>query len=382
MPFSNPIMGGPNFIRPVMQSPGFNIPSETGWAIYENGNAYFFSIVAQGTITATSFIGTDFVINSNGAFFYNGTPGAGTLSVAITSAAGTDTYGNVYYAGLTVYGNNGTNVQGLRLPTGNANENSPGYVATGVAATSPGTPYIQIVSPQSTGASESDQSYIELLASQPGVASSSQGQLVYKDNTGVSHDLLVWGLNGPSIGNILVFQNTTLPSTFTSAAPVYAGSGHIKYVGSDGSAYNTGSYHAIATGQTVSVNAFVTGISGINVAAGTYRIHSLLYCKMGTTAAGFQIAIEGPAASLVSVVVKAYELGVAGYTGYLTSVLSALNSFTASGTIPISQTFAIELDGFITFSAAGSTFALEVQENTTGDTWTINNGYLDLMPAT
>ena len=73
---------------------------------YENGDAYVFNIVAQGTIR-TEFIGTDFVISDLGAFFYTGTPALGNLRMSITNAAGNnDGVGNPYQENITIY--NGT----------------------------------------------------------------------------------------------------------------------------------------------------------------------------------------------------------------------------------------------------------------------------------
>jgi hypothetical protein len=64
------------------------------------GNAYPQGFnVTQGAISGTTFSGTDFIINSAGAFFYSGTPAAGNLFNAIASAAGTDAFGNAYLAG-------------------------------------------------------------------------------------------------------------------------------------------------------------------------------------------------------------------------------------------------------------------------------------------
>ncbi|MCW2899979.1 MAG: hypothetical protein JWO67_2244, partial [Streptosporangiaceae bacterium] len=71
--FAQPIVAGQNLLIPGIQSPNFSIAGQTGWAILKTGQAYFFSITASGTVTATAFIGTNFVINSPGAFFYNGT---------------------------------------------------------------------------------------------------------------------------------------------------------------------------------------------------------------------------------------------------------------------------------------------------------------------
>ena len=96
-----------NLVIPSVQSPNFSIPGKTGWSIMKNGDAYFFNIVAQGTITATEFIGTDFVISDLGAFFYTGTPALGNLRMSITNAAGSnDGVGNPYQENITIY--NGT----------------------------------------------------------------------------------------------------------------------------------------------------------------------------------------------------------------------------------------------------------------------------------
>src|ERR1700722_3917242 len=106
--FTSPIVGGQGTILiPAIQSPNFNLVAQTGWSIQKNGNAYFFNITASGSITASSFVGTDFFINSLGEFFYSGTPAAGNLiaSIAPTSGAN-DGHGNPYNEGISVYGSN------------------------------------------------------------------------------------------------------------------------------------------------------------------------------------------------------------------------------------------------------------------------------------
>jgi hypothetical protein len=92
--FSNPIIGGGGaLVYPAIHSPNFSEATMTGWSIDKNGNAFFYGITTSG-----EFAGTNFVISSAGAFFYSGTPAKGTLVLAITNAAGTDPYGNVYDA--------------------------------------------------------------------------------------------------------------------------------------------------------------------------------------------------------------------------------------------------------------------------------------------
>lgn len=89
------------------------------------GNAYPQGLnVAVGTITGTTFKGTNFIINSSGLFFYSGTPALGNLIAVIAPASGVDSFGNAYSAGITsqenVFGTS-TNIFGsgmqFKLPT-------------------------------------------------------------------------------------------------------------------------------------------------------------------------------------------------------------------------------------------------------------------------
>ena len=97
--FSDPIIGGGgSLVYPSIHSPNFSQATQTGWSIDKNGNAFFYGIVTSG-----EFTGTDFIINSAGAFFYSGTPAAGNLAASISQSAGTDTFGNAWLQGITYY---------------------------------------------------------------------------------------------------------------------------------------------------------------------------------------------------------------------------------------------------------------------------------------
>lgn len=110
MPFANQILGGQStLVRPAIKSPNFAHGS-AGWSINKDGSAEFNSATIRGTVTAGEFVGTDFIINQSGAFFYNGTPAHGNMVASIASVTGTDQFGNVYGAGVNVYAP-GTNAQ-------------------------------------------------------------------------------------------------------------------------------------------------------------------------------------------------------------------------------------------------------------------------------
>jgi hypothetical protein len=96
--FANPIIGGGgSLVYPSIHSPNY-AAGTSGWTIKKDGSAEFNNLTIRGT-----FDGTDFIINSGGAFFYSGTPAAGNLIASITSASGTDSFGNTYQQGITSY---------------------------------------------------------------------------------------------------------------------------------------------------------------------------------------------------------------------------------------------------------------------------------------
>jgi Right handed beta helix region len=84
-----------------LRSPNY-VTGVSGWTINQDGSAEFNNLTIRGT-----FKGTNFEINSNGAFFYSGPPAAGNLIASIANTAGTDSHTNAYLAGLTVYGSSG-----------------------------------------------------------------------------------------------------------------------------------------------------------------------------------------------------------------------------------------------------------------------------------
>jgi hypothetical protein len=108
--FSNPIVGGGGgLVYPSIHSPGFNVANppaspNPSWGILKSGLAYFFGLILSGgTIT-----GPNYIINSNGWFFYGGTPANGNLVASfVGNTGGTDQFGNTYQPGDTVYTPNG-----------------------------------------------------------------------------------------------------------------------------------------------------------------------------------------------------------------------------------------------------------------------------------
>lgn len=101
--WGNPIVGGTSLRIPAITSPNFNLvtPSASptpSWGILQSGLAYFFGL----TLTGGTITGPDYIINTAGIFLYSGTPANGNLIGSWAGTAGTDAFGNVYPAGLSV----------------------------------------------------------------------------------------------------------------------------------------------------------------------------------------------------------------------------------------------------------------------------------------
>jgi hypothetical protein len=122
--FSNPIVAGNDLVIPQVNSPNFSLAGQTGWAILKNGLAYFFNVtLSGGTIT-----GPDYIFNTQGLFFYAGTPAAGNLIAWFAPGSGTDQFGNTFTEGLNV-GGTGQNIS--LIPA----QNSAFDVTTTIAGT-------------------------------------------------------------------------------------------------------------------------------------------------------------------------------------------------------------------------------------------------------
>lgn len=65
----NPVVGGTFLRRTAIQSPDY-VQGTSGWSVNQDGTAELNSATIRGTVIATQFAGTDFVINAQGIFIY------------------------------------------------------------------------------------------------------------------------------------------------------------------------------------------------------------------------------------------------------------------------------------------------------------------------
>jgi hypothetical protein len=424
--FSNPIIGGGGgLVYPSIHSPNFSLPAQTGWAILKNGDAYFYQLtIAGGSIIVGA--------SGGGVFFYNGTPGLGNAPIFAIVAPGTtkdpfgntvqavmnigslsgahlgaDDSGNLYLAdptgdtriymspslqllafytagtarllmtlagsagtdplshsaypqGLKFYGSNGSyirlddngTVATLFLGGGAASEQNPGKLATTVEGTTPNYEVLDLIGPQ-YNSPYGDYCWIELQSSYSDGSSYAGANLFYTDRSGTQHLVLEWGEGGIFARNI-----------------------------TDGGAYDIQALHLIATPinqpVTSTTPAVITGLSQ-TVAAGTYVLRGVMRAVMGSTSAALNIGLNGPAASVT-------YLDISFFSPYPTTTSQiiqtlALGNTTNSATITNGDDCQIRIDGYITFTAPG-TLEVTAAEHTSGDSWTLVAGVLDLMPVT
>ena len=105
--FRHDISGGNgNLIIISFQSPDF-ISGKQGWQVKKNGDVEFNSGTFRGIVTGGEFEGNNFIINSQGQFFYNGTPAIDNLIVSISGTATNDPFGTPVIQGIEVNGAGG-----------------------------------------------------------------------------------------------------------------------------------------------------------------------------------------------------------------------------------------------------------------------------------
>jgi hypothetical protein len=92
--FQHDVAGGQgNLVIPQLQSPNFDLATQTGWAILRNGDAYFFNVTATGEITGNTVVVQG---SGGGVFIYDGPAALNSLVVAVAGASGVDEFGNGY----------------------------------------------------------------------------------------------------------------------------------------------------------------------------------------------------------------------------------------------------------------------------------------------
>lgn len=390
----------------------------------------------QTSVIPLLIAGNTVVINSSGAFFYNGVPALGNLLVSIAPTGGTDPYGNVYKSGFFVAtgqfqaGNMIVNSTGLFIYSGTPAAgnliavlaNAAGTDAFGNAWHWPGlniigpgtTSYIAIADNPSLPAVIMNPSGATHLTVQPQIFSSN-------NNAGAANEISVLALTtGKETGNadaaIQAFSasadNTVGPSiiyefggsvamTMTPAGlllpneggnPAAVGSQSILYTQASGSAsvldsadgqpYTTqrqtqviGSPVALAAAPGTSpFSIFAAQANGVR----NYRIHGQIYVTVSGAAQQLSMGVGVPA-------------GGGGHFGCSLSraaVLVATSQFDnnvltglgAAASLAVGNSYVLLFDGVANIVNNGN-IAVTFAATNAGDLTVLTNSFCEFMPC-
>jgi hypothetical protein len=307
-----------------------------------------------------------------GLYVYSPAQAAGDLIASIAAAGGTDGIGNEVVQGIAAYYTDASgNLWAVAL--------SPVLGGLGWANLTTlleGAPNISASGNATTGV------YLQLVSGESAV-SASQAQLQLFDSVSSGNGAPLAAFNSP-----LALANVPVPGSLASQALLYAVAGQLKYVSTDGNAYNTGrSTIQVTANQTISSTA--ASVIGANsnpmtwdVVAGTYLIQGMVNWAQGAAAVAQDMGFSGPAISQCRI---RNEWALAVGFGETTNLRET--NTTGGLILGASPAFAIgaavdwSFDGCVTFSAAG-TFSIEAAEGTAGDSFTIGAGsFASLLPV-
>lgn len=342
MGFTNPILGGGGaLVYPSIHSPNF-VTGVSGWTVKKDGSAEFNNLTVRGT-----FDGTDYVINTNGAFFYSGTPALGNLIGSDAASPGTDAEGNAYLAGKVGYFQSGGAFAATQIGT----VQQVGFYSAAAA----GGPWVQVGSIQAGSGDVELASNRDIVAQQP-------------------------------VG----LPDASAPTALTGRSRLYSASGHAKYASTDGNVYNTGAtrYWLTASSPTINVAStapktitFAEPTSTANIPVGqqSYLIRGMIVVQQGATTANQAVSLTGPGTSLVSLSWFCTEGGSVLSSGNRTGLGTA--SSLTTGSVPNGTTGELHFDGIVTFSGTGNLNLIAWCVTSTSDTWTLGPGsYVEVCP--
>jgi hypothetical protein len=329
-------------------------------------------ICQPAALFSPTITGTDYIINSSGAFFYSGTPALGNLIASITQAAGTDAFGNAYYTGFCAYGTalggaaqitqvNSSLIQvGLADQyTGVAANGIPAVIADGNIGGPGGRGALTIQSPSTAVAD----AVMELDLNSAAAQGTGQPAAAFFGNI---------GFGGQGFSTKPTSNTTFQPLLYTDAAAIprcfnsSTFDGTLSVVGRDWN--HSGTINS----------ATFSNILSVACASGqTYKFDMMLFLTAAHSAGQWQIQVAGPTNSLLDYNFK--WTSAAGVTGL--NVGRATLSATQAGPNPsVTGAYWAEIHGFITTTAAGHIVIKAASSTGATDTWTYDiSSFLELL---
>lgn len=200
------VTAGTVLVQSAIQSPDYG-QGVSGWTINQDGTAEFNDLNLRG-----QFNGSNYFINDEGAFFYDGTPAAGNLIASFAGDFGTDDYGNTYFPGVSSYsGGEFSNLSNGSVYAGQISGGFPMAGGGGVGNTS------DFTLNSGNDATNTEVCYLNLASGSTGTV---PGALT---NPRIEIGLLGAALTDAAISGAIVKSNQGNPATpYEWQAPAYA----------------------------------------------------------------------------------------------------------------------------------------------------------------
>lgn len=293
-------------------------------------------IVVAGIVDGTTIQGATLVADgtSGQILVYSGTPASGNLIASISGASGTDSHGNAYKDGFTVYHgtadiqvhvNSTVGAPAIEMPTGLTSEYDwPSVYNLGINSGAVNERENLII--QGPGSTYDKTSYeISMLNSAKDGSFIGYGALIWKDSTGTLHEMVHWDNQGLHvIQGSLYGGSGVLPIGDQIARKSSGFSGYPNINGTDSTSFtNTGT----TFGELTSAWLIPANDAGTNNT--TYRLKCGGFGKQGSTAQALSVQFN--------------MFGVA--LGF---------SVTASGDVGTSTNFHWEAEGTLTLQNTGT----------------------------
>lgn len=217
-----------------------------------------------------------------------------------------------------------------------------------------------------------------------GTGSATQDTDLYRYSAGVLATDGAFNAISLTTNTVITVTDGSAPVTPSLSSVLYSSSGHTKYASSDGNYYDTGFLVVYLTSDQGPINSTtptpITQLSGLNVAATTYRIRGSLSCiNINATATqAVRFTFSGTYTAM-NIMYQSFEGGSVLSSGVALSTANNLSW----GSIPGSTTGEMNFSGIFTFSSIGL-FGMSALCVTSGaDTWSVGQGsWLELTPLT
>ena len=328
------------------------------------GNAYPQGLnVSVGTISGVTFLGLDWVLNSNGLFFYSGTPANGNLVASITQTAGTDSHMNAYQAGFFLYQTGGNALAGMMWNTVTGSQPLLALFPDSDFGFTDHAPFI-LSGDENKGLS-SEYQYLGMGPGAPPPASQSPEMIT------------MWGASPDGTTSIPHF--TVYGGASYDEIADFNDNGVIIENQTDGNTYKTGKKAYVANGVTVSSTSYETVLAIGTLAAGNaYHITGFANYHGNQAAGAPSFSWDGSGGLALGSQQNGYQSFAlsGGGTHQDNGALGAADGPTfASAT----ATYTYIWDVFVTVTTSG-TLNITAAETISGDSWEIDYIYAQIEP--